>query len=175
MKVSFNGVEQPKDTVRVVKVIEPGVQQLRVVNMEDKTAATGTAYVEVEFNRPDNSAEYTLKERFFLTAKTLWRFQLFLAEALNRSFEGVDIDTSELKGELIGKVNTYVVNGEEFMGFDKEQNPTVKTRSRLAFSNFINPPAGTSHWISRLPKEEATSAPSADINTSTSTPDDLPF
>lgn len=178
MKVNFNGVEAPKNVERVAKVIEMGIQELAIEKIDIGTAQTGTAFVEVTLNRPeaDKKAEWPLRERFYLSPKSLWRLQFFLNEVLGRDLSGQEIDIDELKPELIGKVNTYVVNGEEYLGRDKDDNVVTKLRGRLSFNNFINPPAGITARI--IPLEPTASPATASNNISTDTtglPDDLPF
>lgn len=179
MKINFNGVEAPKNTERVVKIIEVGIQELMVTDISTGTAGTGTAYIEVTLNRPDKdkAAEFPLRERFYLSPKSIWRFQLFLNEVLNKDFSDTEIDLDELKPELIGKVNTYVVDGEEYLGRDKDDNVVTKVRSRLKFNNFINPPAGITTFIKTLEGSAPTAGPadSVGIPSAPQEDDDLPF
>lgn len=180
MKVNFNGVEAPKNvgqTERVVKVIQPGVQELKILDVTVGSAKTGTGYVEVTFNKPENPVEYPLKDRFYLSPKSLWRLQHFLGEVLNRDFNNTEVDIEQLKPELVNKVNTYVVNGEEYLKPNPDGGtPYVNVRALLAFSNFINPPAGTESWTKKLEGAVAAANPSTDLPpVSSGDDDDLPF
>lgn len=177
MKIDFNGVEAPKNVERVAKVIEPGVQELVITDMQLGTAATGTAFVEVHLNKPENPVEYPLKERFYVSPKARWRLLAFLEGALNRSFEGVEVDTDQLRPELLNKRNTYVVDGEEYLKPNPDGGqPYVNTRAKLASFTFINPPAGVVHKVAKLDvaPNSATSTPPTE-NTQKEGDDDLPF
>lgn len=176
MKINIQGVEKPQDN-RVAKVITPGVQQLQIVKLEDKTASTGTAFVEVTFNTPENPVEYPLVERFFVSPKIKWRIVHFLNEVLGRELTEDEIDTDILKPELLGKINTYVVDGEEYPKQGADGKVYTNVRARLAFNNFINPPAGIEPYIKALPKvaDEDSTLDSINIGSVTSKNDDLPF
>lgn len=178
MKIDFNGVTAPTTTDRVQKVIEPGVQDLRIISVTDGTAKTGTAFVAVEFNKADNPVEYALTERFYTSPKARWRLMHFLEGVLNRSFSDTEIDTDELRPELIGKVNSYVVDGEEYLKPNPDGGkPYVNVRANIAYSNFINPPEGTQFNVKKLVQEDPYST-TAVTNIATSAEkedDDLPF
>lgn len=175
MKISFNGVEAAKTEVKPSKVIVPGVQELKIISVEEKTAGTGKAYLEVHMNKPENPVEYPLRPRFYLTAAALPRLMYFLQEVLGKDLSGTEIDTSELSKELIGKVNTYVVNGEEFLKpNDNGGAPYKNVRADLAFRDFVNPAEGATHYVKPLVSVEDTTAQDAG-SASGAEDDDLPF
>lgn len=182
MKFNFNGVQAPESKTFTPKTaIEPGIQPLKIVSIEEKTASTGTAYLEVVFDHPTEPVDFKLIERFFASPKSLFRLQHFLTEVLERDFEGMEVDIAELRSELLNKVNTYCVDGEQYL--KQMQNGETRTfvRARLAFQDFVNPPASKTVYIKPLPPETAGAAnntgfDATDVGTSLDPQDDdLPF
>lgn len=166
--INFNGVESA-NTGSTFKSVKSGLHTLTITNVEEVTANSGNAGLQVTFESAE--AEAAFNHTFWLSQAALPRV-VYLVEKFTGSKPEGQISVDSLAASLIGKSKLCVVDGK-IVTKEKDGKVYNNEYPELRYAGFVDPQGQDA--TPRIKDETVAAAPKTPEPTNSNVSDDLPF